>query len=99
MDWKPVILRKKLKEPLITKPKEKLDENGEVVVDIKKVSIKMAQIIIQGRANKNIKQIELARMCNLDTKTINDIEKADCVYNCKQINKIAKALGIKIPRE
>lgn len=98
-DWTPVILRKKQKEPLITKPKIILDENGEVKVDIKKVSTKMGLLIVQGRASKNMKQVELARLCNLDVKVISDIEKGGCAYNCEHVNKIARALGIKIPRE
>ena len=98
-DWTPVILRKEQSHQKPNKPKVILDENGDVKVDIKKVSTKMCQTIIQGRASKNMKQVDLARLCNLDVKVISDIEKGGCAYNCDHVNKIARALGIKIPRE
>ena len=105
-DWKPVILRKR--KPTVDKtsigvpagkPKITIDKDGNEIVDIKKVSKATAQFIIQSRNEKNIKQADLAKQCNLDVKIINDIEKGGCVYNFEHINKISKVLGKKIPRD
>jgi ribosome-binding protein aMBF1 (putative translation factor) len=105
-DWTPVVLRK-------DKPKEKkpqyvnatsvgkvnVDDDGVETVKIKKVSYNMAQLIIKTRTEKKLTQVELARSCNFDKKIIADIERGNCVYNAIHINKIARVLGVIIPRE
>jgi ribosome-binding protein aMBF1 (putative translation factor) len=75
------------------------DEDGNEVIKLKIVSREMAQFIIKSRNEKGLKQDELARQSNLDTKTISDIERGGCVYNATQINRIAKVLGVNIPRK
>ena len=110
-DWKPVVLTKTIKvekpkevssKPFISKsnqPNIKISEDGEETIKVKKVSSSMAQIVIQARAAKNIKQTDLAKQCNFDTSIIANIEKGGCIYNAEHFNKIAKILGVKIPRE
>lgn len=75
------------------------DEEGNEVIKLKIVSHEMAQFIAKSRTEKGLKQVDLAKQTNLDTKTISDIERGGCVYNATQINKIAKVLGVKIPRK
>ena len=59
----------------------------------------MAQLIIKTRTEKKLTQVQLARSCNFDKKIIANIERCDCVYNAIHINKIARVLGVIIPRE
>jgi len=75
----------------------KLDES-ENIIKIKKISPQMSQMIIANRILKKWTQIELAKNSNLDVKIICEIEKGNCIYNSQDINKISKALGIKIDR-
>jgi len=105
-DWTPVVLRKD--KPQVKKPqfvnntslgKVNVDNDGDETVKIKKVTYNMAQLITKTRTDKKLTQVELARSCNFDKKIIADIERGDCVYNAMHINKIARVLGIKIPRE
>ena len=104
-DWTPVVLKKpvKLTTEIVSKMNKtvspvKTNENDEVV-SIKKVTKKMADIIIKSRIAKKWTQTNLANACSIDVKTINEIERAYCVYNAEHINKIAKNLNVKIPRE
>ena len=105
-DWTPVVLRKdkpKPKPPTFVQPagvpKIGVDADGNETIKVKKVSHTTAQFIIQSRTQKNLKQTDLAKMCNLDSKIIGDIERGGCIYNFQHINKISKALGVKIPRD
>jgi transcriptional regulator with XRE-family HTH domain len=59
----------------------------------------MAQFIIKARVEKGLKQIDLAKQAGVDAKTIGEIERGGCIYNAGQINKIARTLGVTIPRK
>ena len=99
-DWKPVILRKdqpKAKIPQYVS-NIKVDEDGTETVKIKKISHTTSQFIIKARSDKNMKQKDLANMCNLDVSIISNIERGDCIYNATHVNKIGRVLGVKIPR-
>ena len=103
-DWKPIILKDKIEvinKEIIAKPKNmqnKIKEDSEGNILIKKVSKEMAQQVVQGRIAKKMSQIDLAKDCNIDTKILGEIEKGNCVYNADHFNKICKSLGIKIER-
>jgi ribosome-binding protein aMBF1 (putative translation factor) len=109
-DWEPRVLRSNTKSPG-TKPtalrpvsvakvaKITYDDAGNEVIKLKTVSHSTAQFIIKSRTAKGLKQVDLAKQTNLDTGTIASIERGGCVYNAGQINKIAKVLGVNIPRE
>lgn len=75
----------------------KTDENDEVI-SVKKVTMAMAQIVIQSRVAKKMTQVDLGKACCLESKIINEIERGNCIYNAEHINKISKVLGVKIPR-
>lgn len=75
-----------------------VEENADIV-KLKTVSHDMAQFIIKTRVEKGLKQAELAKQANVDAKTMAEIERGGCVYNAGQVNKIAKALGVNIPRK
>jgi len=110
-DWKPVnigngkaaIAENKAKKPIFVpatgQPRIIKTEDGEEVVQSKKISSVTAQAIMQARTSKKMTQKELATKCNLDVKIISDCEKVGTKYNCEHVNKIAKILGVKIPRE
>jgi ribosome-binding protein aMBF1 (putative translation factor) len=109
-DWDPLVLRKdtskdpkSTKKPTISRPasvaKVSHDDDGTEVLTLKTVSREMAQFIINARTTNGLKQVELAKRANLDPKTVADIERGGGIYNPGHINKIAKVLGVNIPRK
>lgn len=106
-DWTPAVIKKPKKvteiKPQNSKPpstiKTTYTEDGEEVTKLKIVSHEMAQFIIKARCEKDMKQTDLAKRANLDVKTVSDVERGGCVYNANDVNKIAKALGVNIPRK
>jgi ribosome-binding protein aMBF1 (putative translation factor) len=101
-DWTPVVFKKttnKTKQPTIqhaAKP-VKLDENDEVV-QVKKVSKEMASAVQTARLAKDLTQNDLAKLTNLPSKVINDIERGGSLYNANHFNMICTKLKIQIPR-
>ena len=105
-DWTPVVFKKSSKETksdtpkvIHTQPKITLDEDGQEVVKLKLVTKEMAKVVVESRTAQKLSQKELGVKCNLDSKIINEIERSGCVYNADHLNKIARALGVKIPRD
>jgi len=110
-DWKPVNIGNgktkaaelQAKKPVFIQgagqPKIIKTEDGEEVVQSKKMTSATTQAIMQARTAKSLTQKELAAKCSLDVKIISDCEKVGTKYNWENVNKIAKALGVKIPRE
>lgn len=82
-----------------TQPKVKLDADGQEISNIKYVTKDMAKIITESRTSQKLTQKDLATKCNMDSKIINEIERGGCVYVADHVNKIARALNVKIPRE
>lgn len=106
-DWKPHVLRKNTtkqteKKPTVTHSasvtKVTYDDDGNEIIKLKTVSLKMAQFIMKARIDKGLKQIDLAKQTSIDVKTIGEIERGGCIYKAEQINKIGRVLGVKIPR-
>jgi len=105
-DWETKVIRKPVKpvhHTQVARPpsviKTTFDEHGDEVEKLKTVSHEMAQFIIKARVEKGLKQTDLAKRACLDAKTIATIERGNCIYNANDINKIAKALGVNIPRK
>jgi ribosome-binding protein aMBF1 (putative translation factor) len=82
-----------------SQPKIKLDADGQEISNIKYVTKEMAKIITESRTSQKLTQKDLATKCNMDSKIINEIERGGCVYVVDHVNKIARALNVKIPRE
>jgi ribosome-binding protein aMBF1 (putative translation factor) len=82
-----------------TQAKIKLDADGQEISNIKYVTKEMSKIISESRTSQKLSQKDLATKCNMDSKIINEIERSGCVYVADHINKIARALNVKIPRE
>jgi len=82
-----------------TQPKVKLDADGQEISNIKYITKDMAKIITESRTSQKLTQKDLATKCNMDSKIINEIERGGCVYVADHVNKIARALNVKIPRE
>jgi ribosome-binding protein aMBF1 (putative translation factor) len=80
-------------------PKIRLDVEGNEISNIKYVTKEMAKIITESRTSQKLTQKDLATKCNMDYKIINEIERGGCVYVADHVNKIARALNVKIPRE
>jgi ribosome-binding protein aMBF1 (putative translation factor) len=105
-DWETRVIRKPVKtthQTQVARPastiKSTIDEDGQEVIKLKNVSHKMAQFIIKSRCEKHMNQTDLANKACLTLKTISEIERGGCVYNANDVNKIAKALGVNIPRK
>jgi ribosome-binding protein aMBF1 (putative translation factor) len=105
-DWNTVTFNKPKPTPTTTsvpvnhtQPKIKLDADGQEISNIKYVTKEMAKIISESRTTQKLSQKDLATKCNLDSKIINEIERGSCVYVADHVNKIARALNVKIPRE
>ncbi len=107
-DWKQIVLSnpnlKKKNQPVKIVNRAdtkqvftKTDAEGEVV-GVKKVSSQMAHELVQARNAASLTQVQLAKKCNLDTKTISENERGGNVYNAQIWNKICKELGVKIER-
>jgi ribosome-binding protein aMBF1 (putative translation factor) len=54
--------------------------------------------LIQARIAKKLTQIELAKLCNLESKVVRENERIGCIYNAQVWNKLCKELGVKIER-
>jgi ribosome-binding protein aMBF1 (putative translation factor) len=105
-DFVPLVLKKPQEitnKTHISRPtssvKVSYDTEGNEVTTIKTVSRSMAQFVSKSRIEKGMTQSDLGKKSNLDTKTISEIERGGCPYNAGHINKIAKALGVNIPRK
>ena len=103
-DWNTVTFNKPKPTTTTTtvnhsQPKIKLDEDGQEISKIKYVTKEMAKIISESRTSLKLSQKDLATKCNMDSKIINEIERGGCVYVADHVNKIARGLGVKIPRD
>lgn len=108
-DWETVVIRKPVKktinskETYIPRPpstiKTTYDKEGNEIEKLKTVSHEMAQLIIKTRNSKGMKQKDLATRASIDVNVLAEIERGGCVYDAGKINKIAKALGVTIPRK
>lgn len=96
-----VVQKKHLNENTHTNVSRSVREENGDVPKMNYVSHAMSQIIRKTRLEKKYTQEDLAKLCNLDKNIISDIENPikQTVYNAQNVNKIAKALGITIPRK
>jgi ribosome-binding protein aMBF1 (putative translation factor) len=72
--------------------------DDEHVLEIKEVPKEIASQVAQHRLEQKLSQEQLAKKIFEKTSVINDIEKAEGVYDPKIIEKIEKALGVKFTR-
>lgn len=98
-DWTPVVLTKnKPKKPTDFNPagnKQFKELDSDDIAKIVYVSKEEADNVIKARNAKNIKQSELAKMCNLDASIIRDFESQKLPSNKKLYNKLLSVLGVK----
>lgn len=73
----------------------KLD-NAEEAEKIETVSLSLSQKIQQGRAAKGMKQKDLATKINVKPQIIGDYESGRAIPDNKILDKIERALGIKL---
>lgn len=112
-DWTPVVLKKKKTEKDVSETDKVRKESGkeniliknktlyeDEVPNLKYVSKNTALFIQNKRLEKKLTQEQLAKLCNLATTDIKNIESCPekTIYNPIVINKISQVLGTKIPR-
>ena len=106
-DWKTVFWKKNANCAVIDKDKSiskktnkeknnQLLENATEATAIKKITQNVSQQIIQGRAAKKMKRSQLAQAICEKESVVADYENGKAVVNQQILNKIGKALGIKI---
>ncbi len=72
------------------------DENEEIKYEL--VSHEVSLAVQNARIAKEWSQAELAKKVNEKATAIHDIENGNARYNANLLNRIEKALGVKIPR-
>lgn len=65
---------------------------------IERVSTSLRQQIINGRVNAKLTQVELAKKVNELPKTIQEYENGKAIPNNAIIQKLSKALGVKLKK-
>lgn len=105
-DWKPVIVKEKNEKEIKNiqeKPKTSnlssgvkinVNENGEEVIKINKVTKDISTLIISARLIKKLTRKQLANNLNLKEDIIVDIETGKAIYDGNLIAKIKKYLGV-----
>jgi putative transcription factor len=73
----------------------KLD-NEEITIPYS--TVELGKKIQTARVAKNMKQVDLDKVCNFPRNTIRDYENSTCVTKQDQITKMERALGVKLPR-
>jgi len=76
---------------------KKLDNETETF-NIVKSGLTLGKEIQQGRSNKNLTQKQLATMLNEKPQVIQQYENGQAIPNPQIINKLQKALGVKLTR-
>jgi ribosome-binding protein aMBF1 (putative translation factor) len=74
--------------------KIKVDESGEEVIKINKVTKEISNLIISARLLKKLTRKQLANNLNLKEDIIVDIENGKAIYDGNIIAKIKKYLGV-----
>lgn len=109
-DWTPIVLHKQISSTdaarsghVISIPKYSTNSINKFIDDNEihpiNISTKEIGLVIQnGRKQKNLSQKDLDKLCNFPPNTCQLYENGKAVIVTEQLNKIAKHLGIKIPR-
>ena len=95
-DWEPVVFKKPTpkKQPIYSSPKPLGEEEKGNVDKLRIISSELAKTIIEGRLNKKMTQVQLAKQCNMQLHTIQQIESGKANYVPNEIQIIARILGI-----
>lgn len=107
--WEQVVWRKDIINERVNKEKIQSNKTSEQkksqVLDnateataIKKIPQNMSQQIIQGRGAKKMKRSQLAQAICEKESVVADYENGKAIVNQQILNKIGKALGIKIKK-
>jgi ribosome-binding protein aMBF1 (putative translation factor) len=102
-DWEPVVLRKhqstRGRGPSRTVSKSITDDFDPETSSLPKTSNRaMGLAIQQGRMAKGMKQAALDSTCNFPKGTTSSYESGKAIYKPNDVNKMARVLGITIPR-
>ncbi len=104
----PKLIAKKKNEEALKVATTKINTNVNVSVSgkkikdddelpqVEKVGIDIGKIIMQARLAKNLKQVDLAKQLNITPDIIRDYENGSAPRNGTLLNRIGKALGIKL---
>lgn len=102
-DWETVVLKKqtapKSKGPNRTVSRAVTDDfDPETAPPPTWSNHTLGAAIQQARTAKGMKQAELDQACNLPKNTTSQYESGKAVYNAGEVNKIARTLGVTLPR-
>lgn len=101
-DWETVVLSKRTKSkgPAPRAQNRTLtdDFDPENAQKVTTSNRSMGLAIQQGRTAKGLKQADLDSTCNLPRGTTSSYESGKAVYRPADVNKMARALGVTIPR-
>ena len=102
-EWETVTLRKKSSKAAAgparaPDPARKLDEQTENVAHVR-VSPELRMAIQRARLAKKVSQKDLAAQISEKPGLVNDYESGRAIPNPQMINKLARALGVKLPRK
>ena len=109
-DWKPVIIRKNIKnvkKTVVTSKKNVISdeqrrkikvENENETFKIEKVSMSFGKEMMKARCAKNFTQKTLAQRLNVKANIIANYEQGKAIPNNAFITKIERTLGVKLPR-
>lgn len=61
-------------------------------------NLSLSSAMQKARSAKGLTQAQLNQECNLPKNTIRDYESGKAVYNAAQVNRIARHLGVTLPR-
>lgn len=105
-DWNPIIVKEKInkqvkniqEKPKISDLKSgikvNINENGEEVIKINKVTKEISNLITSARILKKLTRKQLANNLNLKEDIIVDIENSKAIYDGNTIAKIKKYLNV-----
>ena len=101
-DWETVVLSKHSKSKGPTHRAQTRtftdDFDPESMKPITTSNRSMGLAIQKGRMAKGVKQAELDGACNLPKGTTSSYESGKAIYKPGEVNKMARALGVTIPR-
>lgn len=100
-DWETRVLRKnivKKKPKTVDKTIVKIDSNDQTTFKHKEITHSFKISLMRARQAKKLSQKELAQKINVKSNLINEYESGKTIPDGQIINKLNRALDIKLPK-
>merc|ERR1740117_336872 len=65
---------------------------------VARTGAELGKAIMQARTAKGLTQKQLATQCNAQASLVQQCEQGQAVYDAQLVNKLERALGVKLPR-